>query len=221
VPFVSVSRDKRGYEQISLMHVSARRGRPSKPRVLYVFRTPPGVKIGREPFDETIQRELEAQNPGIVFDWKKLSDIPVPAPDVEYWRERRKADKAAKIARRAEEQADAAVSEDPSGVVTLGEDDPSEHDEGDETVQAGPANEAVAPGSLAGPPGQRRGRRRGGRRRHRGGRPELVGASQHPASQEVQAPPAASSAEGPGEASSAPEPSGDPSKLARDRSKEA
>ena len=118
MPFVKVSRDKRGYEQISLVHVSARRGRPSKARVLYVFRTPPGVKVGREPFDEAIQRELEAQNPGVVFDWKMLSNIPAPAPDVEFWRERRKADKAAKLARKAEEQADAAEELDASEPVS-------------------------------------------------------------------------------------------------------
>ena len=100
MPFVRVSRDKRGYEQISLIHASTRRGKPSKPRVLYVFRTPPGVKLGREPFDESIRREIEEQHPDVHFDWVQLSKIPVPSPDVEYWRERRRAEKAAKQARR-------------------------------------------------------------------------------------------------------------------------
>jgi hypothetical protein len=107
VPFVKVSRDKRGYEQISLMHASTRRGKPSKPQVLYVFRTPPGVKLGREPFDESIRREIESQHPDVHFDWVKLSKIPVPSPDVEYWRDRRRAEKAAKEARREMEREEA------------------------------------------------------------------------------------------------------------------
>jgi hypothetical protein len=103
---VRVSRDKRGYEQISLLHAFPRRGKASKPRLLYVFRTPPGIKLGREPFDETIRREVEAQHPDIRFDWVKLSKIPAPPTDVEYWRERRRAEKAAKQAQREAERED-------------------------------------------------------------------------------------------------------------------
>ena len=86
------------------MHASGRRGKPSKPRLLYWFRTPPGVKVGREPFDETVRRTLETQHPGVVFDWKKLSNIPAAPPDVEHWRERRRAERAAKQARRGAPQ---------------------------------------------------------------------------------------------------------------------
>jgi hypothetical protein len=74
------------------------------------------VKIGREPFDASIRRDLEAQNPGVVFDWAKLSIIPIPAPDVEYWRERRRAEKAAKQARR-ELEAEASGALDEAGDV--------------------------------------------------------------------------------------------------------
>ena len=104
VPFVRVTRDKRGYEHICLMRASGRRGKAGAPRVLYVFRTPPGVRVGREPFDESARRLIEEQNPGVYFDWKKLSVILPPPPDVEYWRERRRAEKAAKQARREEER---------------------------------------------------------------------------------------------------------------------
>src|SRR5204862_5839680 len=93
------------------MHAYGRRGKPSKPRVLYWFRTPPGIKVGREPFDETVRRTLEAQNPGIVFDWKKLSILPEVPPDVEHWRERRRSERAAKQARRAEEAATPAIAD--------------------------------------------------------------------------------------------------------------
>jgi hypothetical protein len=114
VPFVRVTRDKRGYEQIYLMRATGRRGKSSAPRVLYVFRTPPGVKLGREPFDETARRTIEEQNPGVYFDWKKLSVI-APPSDVEYWRERRRAQKAAKQALREEERARAAAPGEPEG----------------------------------------------------------------------------------------------------------
>jgi hypothetical protein len=103
VPFVRVSRDRRGYEHIYLFEVSSRR--PSRPRILYWFRTPPGVRVGREPFDEPVRRALEAQNPGVTFDWKKLaSDTLQPPPDVENWRERRRAEREAKRARRGDEE---------------------------------------------------------------------------------------------------------------------
>jgi hypothetical protein len=102
VPFVRVSRDKRGYEHIYLFEVSSRR--PSKPRILYWFRTPPGVRVGREPFDEPVKRALEAQNPGVTFDWKKLASDTHPPPDVENWRERRRAEREAKRARKGDEE---------------------------------------------------------------------------------------------------------------------
>lgn len=126
VPFVRVTRDKRGYEHICLMRASGRRGKAGAPRVLYVFRTPPGVRVGREPFDESARRMIEEQNPGVYFDWKKLSVILPPPPDVEYWRERRRAEKAAKQARREEErEADGAQPTAPASAVP----DASEADE--------------------------------------------------------------------------------------------
>lgn len=213
------------------MHASVRRGRAAKPRVLYVFRTPPGVKIGREPFDEAIQRELEVQNPGIVFDWKALSNIPAPAPDVEFWRERRKADKAAKLARRVEEQVDAADAVDsgehaahdvPAELAPVSED--TSGDESDETVRTLPTVEVISRGNVGvegRPPGQRRRQRRGGRRHRRGDRPQLGAASTPDVeSQRIQAPPADAGVEGPLQVLGAPAPSEDPSKLARDASKE-
>jgi hypothetical protein len=87
VTFLKFSRDKRGYEHFYLVHQTIRRGGPRN-RVLYWFRTPPGVKVGRAPFDEDVRRALEKQNPNVTFDWRKLLDTPIPppAPDVERWR---------------------------------------------------------------------------------------------------------------------------------------
>ena len=155
VPFVRVTRDKRGYEQIALMHAPARRGKPSKPRTLYVFRTPPGVKLGREPFDEPVRRAIEEQNPGVFFDWSKLSHIAPPPPDVEYWKEKRRAEKAAKQARRDEEQeasgAPAPEGEAPEGEAADTPEDPqlsAEPGHADAPGDAGRPGESEQPGPV-------------------------------------------------------------------------
>jgi hypothetical protein len=182
------------------MHAFGRRGKPLKPRVLYVFRTPPGVKIGREPFDESVRRALEAQHPGIVFDWEKLSNIPMPSPDVEYWRERRRIEKAAKQARREEELADAVAagapevgteasadtlnvssgpSEEPTDEIDIavsaleaeGEERTDEVSREGRTPTALPSTDAVSPPGPQSRTTRRRRRRRGGRRHRASGAP--------------------------------------------------
>jgi Domain of unknown function (DUF3470) len=106
VPFVRFARDKRGYEYIYLVHESTRGGRASRPIVLYWYRTPPGVKVGRAPFDEEVRQRLEAQNPDIRFDWRAITSAQPPPPDAEHWRERRRVEKAAKLARLKDERGD-------------------------------------------------------------------------------------------------------------------
>jgi hypothetical protein len=73
VPFLRVLRDKRGYETTYLMHWF-REGNRQRSRILYVFRTPPGVRVGRDPIDPVIIREIEAQHPDIQFDWRALRE---------------------------------------------------------------------------------------------------------------------------------------------------
>jgi hypothetical protein len=73
VPFLRVLRDKRGYETTYLMHWF-RDGNRQRSRILYVFRTPPGVKVGRDAIDPGIIREIEAQHPDIEFDWRALRE---------------------------------------------------------------------------------------------------------------------------------------------------
>jgi hypothetical protein len=109
VPFVRFARDKRGYEHVYLVQEGGGRGKASRPKVLYWYRTPPGVKVGREPFDEAMRREIEARYPAIGFDWKAITSAQPPPPDAEHWRERRRVEKAARLARQAEEQEEAAV----------------------------------------------------------------------------------------------------------------
>lgn len=106
MPFLRFSRDKRGYENIYLVHTQSRRGKAPRQRILYWYRTPPGVRVGRPPFDEEARRRIEAQNPELTFDWPAIVATPIPPPaENEQWRERRRAERAAKQAQRAEEDA--------------------------------------------------------------------------------------------------------------------
>lgn len=73
MPFLRVLRDKRGYETTFLMHWF-RDGNRQRSRILYVFRTPPGVRVGRHIFEPATVRELEQQHPDIEFDWRSLVD---------------------------------------------------------------------------------------------------------------------------------------------------
>ena len=73
------TRDKRGYETTSLVHAVRRQGR-SRQRILYWFRTPPGVKVGRPALDEDAIRWIEEHNPDIEFDWQKILEAQPPPP---------------------------------------------------------------------------------------------------------------------------------------------
>jgi hypothetical protein len=102
VAFLRFSRDKRGYEHFYLVEATTNRRGKTRARVLYWFRTPPNVKVGREPFDDDVRRALESQNPGIAFDWRKIAETPIPSAEADRWRERRRAEKAERAARRVE-----------------------------------------------------------------------------------------------------------------------
>ena len=89
MPSLRFTRDKRGYETTSLVHTGRRNGR-SRQRILYWFRTPPGVKVGRPALDEEAIRWIEEQNPDIEFDWPKILEAQPPAaPPAEDQRNRR------------------------------------------------------------------------------------------------------------------------------------
>jgi len=53
------------------VEVDRRRGK-SRTRILYWFRTPPGVKVGRAALDEEAIRLIEKLNPNIEFDWTRI-----------------------------------------------------------------------------------------------------------------------------------------------------
>jgi hypothetical protein len=78
LPFLRFTRDKRGYETTSLVHAGRQHGR-GRQRLLYWFRTPPGVKVGRPALDEDAIRWIEEHNPDIEFDWQKILEVQPPA----------------------------------------------------------------------------------------------------------------------------------------------
>jgi hypothetical protein len=73
-----LTRDRRGTENTFLMHAD----RPGdKPRLLYWYRTAPGITLGRSPLDEDAIRTIEEQHPDIDFDWPAilaLSEVMTP-----------------------------------------------------------------------------------------------------------------------------------------------
>jgi hypothetical protein len=69
VPFLRLNRDRRGYESTFLLH-TAHHG--ERPRVLYWYRTAPGVRVGRPPLDEDAIRTIEEQHPDVDFNWSEI-----------------------------------------------------------------------------------------------------------------------------------------------------
>jgi len=96
--FLRFSRDKRGVENFYLVQPTTNRRGKVRQRVLYWFRSPPDVKVGREPFDQNVRRALETQYPDVEFDWRAIVATPIPSADADKWRERRRAERAAKHA---------------------------------------------------------------------------------------------------------------------------
>jgi hypothetical protein len=82
VPFIRQTRDKRGFEQTYVMH-NARPGVGSvRPRVLYIFRSPANVRIGRRALDAEVREALEHTHPDLSFDWNALTrEAVVTRPD--------------------------------------------------------------------------------------------------------------------------------------------
>jgi hypothetical protein len=69
VPFLRLTRDRRGFENTFLMHAD---GPGDRPRVLYWYRTAPGILLGRPALDEDAIRTIEEQHPDIEFDWPAI-----------------------------------------------------------------------------------------------------------------------------------------------------
>jgi hypothetical protein len=177
VAFLRFSRDKRGYEHFYLVQPPIRgKGRP---RVLYWFRTPPNIKVGRAPLDPEIQRALESQNPDVAFDWKAIARAAIPPPVAsEHWREHRRAERAMRAAVESEQtDSEDADTEAPiSPDITNGPPDADDAATYASQADSGPAASGVlatSEGSSGGESashgtGRSRHRRRRRRKRQRG-----------------------------------------------------
>jgi hypothetical protein len=182
VPFLKITRDRRGYEYFCLVHTFPSPYGKTRPTTLYWFRSPPNLKVGRQPLDEEVMRALEAKHPDIAFDWEGLRKTPLPPPSPEFWRERRRADKAMREFQASVDTDDSAAP-GPAGVPI--EPGPSEIGElaaqngtgevvervvppVEEIVEARPAVSAspAAIGPARETDSRRRRRRRRGRRAH-------------------------------------------------------
>jgi hypothetical protein len=161
VPFVRFSRDKRGYEYVFLVDVPPQQAN-SRARVLYWYRTPPGMKVGRQPFDEAVRQALEGQYPDLKFDWKQIVETPMPPAELTInWRERRRTERAVKRARMQDEldavQADTAAAEGESHTDDAGHGDDAANGSGQ------PRQQVSESGAPKHPAGRRRRRRSRGR----------------------------------------------------------
>ena len=54
-----------------MVHTAKRRGK-TRSRILYWFRTPPSVRVGRAALDEDAIRLIEEHNPEVEFDWTRI-----------------------------------------------------------------------------------------------------------------------------------------------------
>lgn len=77
MPFLRLTRDPRGYENTFLLHVPYPGARP---RVLYLYRSAPGVRVGRPALDEDAIRTIEEQHPDIDFDWPHILEAGTALP---------------------------------------------------------------------------------------------------------------------------------------------
>jgi hypothetical protein len=179
VAFLRFSRDKHGVENFYLVQPTTNRRGKVRPRVLYWFRSPPDVKVGREPFDPEVRRALETQNPDVAFDWRAIVETPIPSADADKWRERRRAERAAKHAVAEEE-----LAEDVDGEAAVSAASDAAVGPAATVTASAAAPPAAAPPAAAQPePGapnggaatRKRRRRRGGG--GRGGNPPASDAS--------------------------------------------
>jgi len=117
VPFIRQTRDKRGYEQTLVLH-AYRPGQagPQRTKILYLFRSPAGVRIGRSPLDSEVMEALEHTHPDLSFDWQALrKDMAALRPDVDQRRETYgRQDRAARAARRGSARPSARPSPAPA-----------------------------------------------------------------------------------------------------------
>ncbi|HUL72592.1 MAG TPA: hypothetical protein VLT86_05785 [Vicinamibacterales bacterium] len=73
-----MTRDKRGYESTLVMHTYRASSGAQRGRVLYVFRSPSNLHIGRRALEGEVKEALEHTHPDLNFDWSALAREPGP-----------------------------------------------------------------------------------------------------------------------------------------------
>lgn len=129
--YVRVTRDQRGYENTFLLH-SPRPGEPA--RVLYWYRSAPGVRVGRAALDEDAIRGIEEQHPEIEFDWPQLiEEASTATPEIERRPERRR-----RPVRSRDDEEDRGAADTPPA-EPIAPEAPAEVMGADEAIQEEPA----------------------------------------------------------------------------------
>jgi hypothetical protein len=156
MPHLKFTRDRRGYENTFLVHASRGRGRGGS-QVLYWFRSPPHVKVGRAAIDEDAIRELQAQYPDIDFDWDRILEAKPPAPEPDEqsrgrgrFRERRRDPQRVRDQREAPEEAREAPADISAPAAMAADDAETETDDRPEDAEPPESASAVLSGSDAG-----------------------------------------------------------------------
>jgi hypothetical protein len=72
VPFIRHTRDKRGYETTYVMHAYRPLSGPQRTRILYLFRSPAHLRMGRRALDDEAREALEHTHLDVSFDWYSL-----------------------------------------------------------------------------------------------------------------------------------------------------
>lgn len=153
MPFLRLTRDRRGFENTFLMHAD----RPGdRPRLLYWYRTAPGIALGRAALDEDAIRTIEDQHPDIDFDWPAilaLSEVmtpedETPARQPKQGKKRKDRDRPSEPARA--ERTDVDVRQHPAAVEEEAIEalpppvDAGDADDEDEEAPAAPAHHHVS-----------------------------------------------------------------------------
>lgn len=144
------------------MHAFREHGK-SHPRILYWFRTPPSVRVGRAALDEDAIRSIEESNPGLAFDWTRMlkaAPAAEPAPP-ERRRDRRGSQRAGRPRERAAGARVAAAEAPPPAPPALAEETVAWA--GEEGVRAAEADEVGEPPVEPPPPAVHRVEERIGR----------------------------------------------------------
>ena len=95
MPFLRYDRDRRGNLSTYLVHTFRKGGKPH-PLVLYWFRSPPNVRVGRLAIDDDTIRRIEELYPDLAFDWPTLLSQRPPPLEMKKWTSKRNQGKGPK-----------------------------------------------------------------------------------------------------------------------------